>query len=55
MEFEILDTIIERTRGKLSNTDTEINILDLLQSYDNYISEFLQEYSSEILKFLNLI
>jgi hypothetical protein len=35
----ILEGIIEKTKEKLNDTDTELNTLDLLQTYDQYISK----------------
>jgi hypothetical protein len=39
MENQILQGIIEDTRTKLNHSDTDLNILDLLQTYDYYISK----------------
>lgn len=35
----MLETIIQETSQRLHSTDTELNILDLLQAYDQYISK----------------
>lgn len=40
METEILNRIIEETQKKLDETETDLNILDLLQTYDRYISKY---------------
>ena len=39
MEAGIVDEIIQNTVNKLSGTDTSLNMLDILQSYDAYIKQ----------------
>lgn len=39
MEDEIVDRIISATNSKLEGTNTDLNMLDILQTYDQYIKK----------------